>query len=235
MLVVVAGRRDSAARGLVARWSPHDAALLTADDLSVAGWRYHVGAARSGAAVVDGQVVPAGDVTGVLVRLPGVSAADLPHVHPDDRDYVAAEMTAFLAAWLGRLDCPVVNRPAPGCLAGPAWRHKQWVHIAARSGLAVQPVRRRATLEQGVCSPAAGGPDSTVVTVVGERCLGSADPGLAAQARRLAGAAGVELLAVSFDGPQPGASFIGASLWADVAAPEVADAIGAYLCRPRRC
>jgi hypothetical protein len=45
----------------------------------------------------------------------------------------------------------------------------------------------------------------------------------------------VELLAVSFDSPQPGAAFAGASLWVDVTAPEVADAIGAYLCRPRRC
>jgi hypothetical protein len=244
MLVVVASRQDSAASDLVSRWAPYGAALLTVADLSAAGWRHHVGGpggAGEGGAVVDGRAVAAGDITGVLTRLPFVSEAELTHIHPDDRRYVAAEMSAFLVAWLSRLRCPVLNRPTPGCLAGPAWRPEQWIHVAARIGLPVRAVRRSARLS-AAASPAAeaesaGAPETAaaVATVVGECCFGVDDPGLAAQARRLARAAGVDLLSVQFAGPGCGAELIGVSLWADVTSPEIAAAIAAYLRGSNRC
>jgi hypothetical protein len=245
MLVVVASRQDSAASDLVSRWAPYGAALLTVADLSAAGWRHQVGeagGAGEGAAVVDGRAIATGDITGVLTRLPFVSEAELAHIHPDDRRYVAAEMTAFLAAWLSRLRCLVLNRPTPGCLAGPAWRLEQWVHLAVRIGLPVRPVRRSARLSDAISlaaetesTRARDTAAATVVTVVGEYCFGADDPGLAAQARRLARATGVDLLSIQFAGPGRNAELVGVSLWADVTSPEIAAAIAAYLRGSNRC
>ncbi len=60
--------------------------------------------------------------------------------------YVSAEMTAFLLSWLSGLDCPILNRPTPNCLSGPGWRQEQWIHLAARLGIPVDPVQRYAKL-----------------------------------------------------------------------------------------
>ena len=64
-----------------------------------------------------------------------VSGADqLPAIAPAARDYCAAEMTAFLSWWLSELRCPVINRPAAGCLAGPGWSVTAWRRAARRAG-----------------------------------------------------------------------------------------------------
>ena len=70
-LVVVASRRDDAARALATRWS---AQVLTCTDLARPGWRLTPGGAPSDTAVVDGRRIRCGDIAGVLVRLPGVNA-----------------------------------------------------------------------------------------------------------------------------------------------------------------
>jgi hypothetical protein len=72
------------------------------------------------------------------------------------------------------------------------------------------------------------------VTVVGDRCVGAVEAGLADQARRLAAAAGVELLSVRFDGPELGSAFLGADPRPDVSAPDLADALLAWLRAGRR-
>jgi hypothetical protein len=53
--------------------------------------------------------------------------------------------------------------------------------------------------------------------------------GVRVEFRRLAAAAGVDLLAVQFDGCGAGARFAGAHLWPDISQPEIADAVAAYL------
>ena len=231
MLLVVAGRHDGVAKALVDRWAGHGAALLTADDLSAAGWRHPLGGAQratAATAVAGGRVVAGHAITGVLTRRPYVAEQELGHIVPADRAYVAAEMTAFLLSWLSGLACPVLNRPTASCLAGPNWWPEQWVHLAARLGMPVRPVRRHVALGAGG-AVAAAGPQPITVTVVGDRCFGPVDAALAAQARRLAGAAGAEMLAVRFSGGEAGADFLGADPWPDVAAPAIADAVLDYL------
>jgi hypothetical protein len=227
VLVIVASRHDGVAGRLADRWAAHGAALLTCEDLSAAGWCHPVGAAGRSTAVVGGRVVAAEEITGVLTRRPYVVERELGHVVPADRAYVASEMTAFLLSWLSSLECPVLNRPTPSGLSGPNWWPEQWTYAAARFGLPVLPVRRRAGLAGD--APAAAEPPPLTVTVVGERCIGPADPALAAQARRFASAVGVDLLAVHFSGPEPRAEFLGANLWPDVSEPEIAAAIFEYL------
>jgi hypothetical protein len=207
--------------------------LLTARDLSRPGWRDGIGRDEPGAAVVRGRVVRAGEVGGVLTRLAVVDERELTHVVPADRAYVAQEMTAFLASWLSGLSCPVLNRPTPGCLHGPPWRRERWVHEAARLGIAVRAVRRSVTLAGAwVAGVAPRGP--VTVTIVGERCFGPVAPALARAARRLARAAGVDLAAVHFSGAGGDARLVGADLWPDVGAPDVGEAILAYLGQRRR-
>ena len=100
-------------------------------------------------------------IGGVLVRLPRISAEELRHIEAADREYVASEMTAFLAVWLSSLSCPVLNRPAPDCLFGSNWRPEHWVRLAAQVGLLVRPARRevpstavRSKTRKGYCGNA---------------------------------------------------------------------------------
>ena len=225
MIVILASRHDAAARALAARWADHDAALLTPRGLSAPGWRHRLAAPEDSAAVVGGRTVPVREITGVLTRLWAVGEADLPHVVPEDREYVAIEMSAFLTSWLSSLECPVLNRPTPTCLAGPNWRAEEWTHRAARLGIPVRTVERRSALggEPAPAPPPAG---LASVTVVGARCLGSGDETVRRHARRLAEHAGAGLLEVFFD--RAGA-FAGVNLWPDIGAPETTDAMLAHL------
>jgi hypothetical protein len=228
MLAILAGRHDELARSLAARWAAEGVALLTPRELSVAGWRHHLGSPSDSAAVIDGRPVPVEELTGVLTRLWCVGVQDLPHIVPADREYVSIEMSAFLASWLSQLQCPVLNRPAATCLAGPNWQPEEWTHRAARLGIPVRPIERRSELgvEPAPQPPAEG---QVKVTVVGERCLGAKDETLRSHALRLAEHARTGLLDVLFDGDDARASFVGVSLWPDIGSPDIADAILEHL------
>ncbi len=234
MLVIVASRYDSEARALARRWGDHDAHVLSCEDLSVAGWRNGLPDRGASAAVIGGRVVREGAITGVLTLLPCVMTQELVHIVPEDRVYVAAEMTAFLASWLDRLTSPVLNRPTPVCLMGPNWRQEQWVHAAARIGIPIRPMSRRSGLN--TAPPAEAAAVSPVsITVVGDRWFGEANDLLAEHARRLAVTAGLDLLTVHFDGPEASARLVGADLRPDASSPEIADAILDTLRRGRGC
>ncbi len=234
MLVILASRQDAVAQSLAARWSAEEVALLTPAGLSVSGWRHYPGAPEASASTLNGREIAEGDITGVLSRMWGVGEFDLPHITPADRGYVSTEMTAFLTSWLYGLRCPVLNRPTPMCLAGLNWREEEWTHRAARLGIPVRPVSRRLALDveptAALSPPTSPSAEATaVVTVVGERCLGTAHETLKAHARKLAVAAGVELLDVHFSGAGADALLLGVALWPDVSVPEIADAILAHL------
>jgi hypothetical protein len=76
--------------------------------------------------------------------------------------------------------------------------------------------------------------DGSTVTIVGQRHVGAVDPLLARQARLLADAAGVDLLAVRFSGAQAGCLFVGVDLWPDITHDDVADAVVEYFQAGRR-
>ena len=183
MLAIVASKLDPAARDLVAAWSPAGAALISAEDLSTAGWTFRLADPGGGTAVVDSRRVPVGELRAVLTRRPAVVAEELAWIDPADRTYMAAEMNAFLVAWLHALPCPVVNRPTPTSLAGPAWGPVHWATAAARADVHWAAHADGATHDVVVC---------------GDACVGAASPSEAAAARALARAAGVELLGVRF-------------------------------------
>ena len=215
MIVIFASRFDKSASSLAARWKNYDASLLTCDDLSVAGWRQFLALDGANRAVISGQVVDVATIDGVLIRWPGVFAPELVQIAAHDRDYVASEMMAFLFWWFSSLNCPVINRPTPVNLTGPAWRLEQWTHLASQLGIPVTTARRHVA-PGAVDNGPAGEPAAAAVTVVGDRCFGDVEPLLLEQSKQLARSAGVSLLSVGFSGPTAGSVLTGVDLVPDL-------------------
>lgn len=232
-LVVLASRYDTAAHRFVRRHAAEGACLLTPDELSCAGWHHRVGHPESGLAVVAGRILATPRIAGVLTRLPYVVEQDLQAIVAEDRAYVAAEMNAFLLSWLHELQCPVVNRPAPHCLAGPNWRPEKWLQTAQRIGVPIQPLRRSISPGSGVVPDRPLPARSATVTVIGRTHLGNAPAALIAQAQALADAAKVDLLNVRFSGRTPKARFVSADYWPDIGRPVVGDAVLSHFRPPR--
>jgi len=181
--------------------------------------------------VADGEVLGSEEIAAVITRLPWVSEFELPQIVPADRAYVAAEMGAFLVAWLSELACPMANRPSPNCLCGPFWRHERWVAEAARAGLAVEPARRSFSAEGAQYLPPSCC-NRINITVVGERCFGEADEQLPEQALCLARATRVETLTVHFSDAGDGMRFFTANPWPCLDDDEVASALLDHLIAP---
>jgi hypothetical protein len=152
VLVVLASQWDQQAAALVRDWT--GARLLTPADLSLRGWVYQAAQPHRTSFVAGGEQVPVAELRGVFTRLPQVMPNELIRIVPADRSYVAAEMQAFLLAWLKALPCPVVNRPSPQCLAGPAWGPERWIHEAAKLDIPVVEIERPSA--ESSCS---SGPD----------------------------------------------------------------------------
>jgi hypothetical protein len=142
---------------------------------------------------------------------------ELIRIVPADQAYVAAEMQAFLLAWLTALPCPVVNRPSPQCLAGPAWGPERWIHEAAKLDIPVVETERPSSESAPSSSP-------EVVTIVGQSILGTTDRTYRAHAQRLAKAAGVSALAVGFRN----GALLSASPWIDIADAAVVEALASH-------
>jgi hypothetical protein len=226
VIVILARQGDESARSLAARWSAHGALLLSAPDLSIPGWQYNPLAAEANAAVISRRAIGASEITGVLTRLSWIFGHELIQVAPNDRAYAASEMNAFLLAWLDGLACPLLNRPTATCLSGPCWRKERWVHFAARLGIPVCPVRREARPSDAL--PEEPRSPSKSVTVVGDRCFGETEKAIADCARRLASAAGLDLLGVHFRDVDGEPRLLGADLCPDLSSTNVADAVLDY-------
>jgi hypothetical protein len=226
MTLVIANRWDTAAADFARRWASRDVRIVDCRDLSRAGWRQTLSGESPGTAVVNGKPVPQAAIGGVLNRLPCVIQEELVETAPPDRQYVAAEMTAFLWYWLSSLACPVLNRPTSAGLAGPCLRPEAWVHLGAQAEIPVETLDRRVALRG---PEEASGALHTEVVVVGDRVFGETDRLLHRHARRLAEIARVELLAVRFSAPEREARFVSADTFPDLANDRIGDAVLEYL------
>jgi hypothetical protein len=224
MILLVADEFDPHARWLAERWTSYDARLLSPADLSRPGWYFQPGCPGAWSAVADGRVCDAQTpLNGVLNMLPGVTEEQLVHIVPEDQAYVAQEMNAFLLSWESELVCPVLNRPTPNCLIGPNFSLEEWILLAARVGLPVKPLSR---------SSNAGSRGSRKATVVGEHVFCESEE-LRSFARPLARAANTDI-GVFYFTRASNAEFLGASLQADLANDNTADAVLEFFagCRP---
>ena len=219
MILILASRWDTSAQDTAAAWSDQPVRILTARDLSRAGWCQSLGAGDAAGgqdaavghdrAVIEGQPIADEEIRGVLTRLPWVTDVELPEIVAPDRAYVAAEMSAFLLCWLSGLACPVLNRPTPTCLSGPGWRAERWTRAAAETGMTVRPVRRDSRSSEAPVDSAA----SAYVTVVGSQVFGEVAADLTQRARHLAQLAGVSLLTLGFSGRERNAEFLAADVF----------------------
>ena len=226
-ILVMANRCDSVAREFAGRYRSRGVRLITPDHLSQPGWCYAIQDIERSKAMVGGRPILSKKIGGVLTRLAQVSEDDLPHIVPDDRSYVAAEMSAFLLAWLSALPCPILNRPTPVCLSGVWYRHEQWVHLAFRLGIPVAPLTQRVmfSTQPNRVAPRVKSLD---VTLLGQKVLGCKNAGLAARAQALAGAAGVDFLTVRFSAARSGPAFLDVNAWPDIARDDIAPAVLDY-------
>jgi hypothetical protein len=223
MILLVSGKEDVQANWLATQWASHDASLLTPEDMSQSGWSFQPGSPLPWTAVAGG--APFDEQTPLLglVNLLGhVTEEHLPHITPEDRNYVANEMTAFLLAWQGALTCPILNRPRPSCLAGPNLSTEAWMLLAAGLGTRV----RKITTSSHSTGRRKSVGDHCAVTVIGNRTLGG-EPELQRQALSLARAADVDLATFFFSTGRR-AVFLGVTLRPDLATPEAASALLQY-------
>lgn len=210
------------ARAAVAAWGAGRACLLEARDLSRPGWSLIPGDA-GGTLVVAGRRIAARAVSGVLTRRFAVYPQELGHVVPEDRVYVAAEMTALLTWWLGALAAPVLNRPGGGALCGPGFRLEQWLARAAAIDIPVAPSSREVPgSSQGAEPPAAE------AVVIGETVLGAVSEPLAEHARKLARSVGVPLLWAGFDDAGEPGRLVAAHTM-PLLTPPVVEAVARYI------
>jgi hypothetical protein len=226
MLLVLCSVFDELVPSGVALWRAQGATveILTCHDLAQPGWKLTLDGDPT--LVVAGKPVAAKDVTAVVTRLAGVSTSELPFMHPEDREYAASEMQAFLLALLTMLRCPVLNRPHAGSLCGPPWSPERWTICAARAGVPVRPAVRHAHAG-GVAVDGHAPPDRRVVHVVGGVVVGDAPPALAKAAVAIARSAGTDLLRVAFDAIAGihAPMFLDADPWVDISDKSVAEAI----------
>jgi hypothetical protein len=225
MFVIVASEHDQEAAQLAG--SRSDVGLLTCRDLTSAGWAFRPDRPDESIAVVGGIRTPAAAIDGILTRRPCVFPEECLDIVVEDRRYVAAELTAFLLAWLWLLPCPVLNPPSTNSLAGPSWRIEQWLHAAARLGIPINPPTLVGEDHRGSRQE----PPTPVVTVVGTRSLGDVAPELGAEAVRLAAGTGTPLLAVTFSSSDRHGRIVDASAWPALTEPDVQDAVWAFLAR----
>ncbi|MCZ6662326.1 MAG: hypothetical protein O6951_05310 [Actinobacteria bacterium] len=222
MILIVASRVDNVAQRLSTELPQGSARLLTPRDLSVPGWRVSAASPLSSTCIAGGEELEAKAITGVVCLLPCVFQQELVHIEPEDRAYVAAEMTALLVFWLSSLKCPKLNPPTAGCLSGPRWPLERWLAEAAATGLPVKPIRRSTRPVPNPDQPVEG---CITVTVAGRHFLGHDDPKLRRDARSLASAVGVDLLSVHFAKGVAGYYFVGADTFPDLSQARATDAI----------
>jgi hypothetical protein len=204
VIVVLADAGDAAAAAFA------DAAgglVITPRDLSARGWRWTTARGLE-RAVAGGETIEPGAIAAILTRLPWVTDGQLAHVHSEDRRYVAAELTAFLATWLREFRRVLINPPAGTTLCGPGLSRAGWLAAAARAGVPVAPVR----WGPAAAVPAAG----AAVQTVGARAVRAPSVAAARLGERLASAVGgAAALRVHVTG-EGAPRFVAADPWVDL-------------------
>jgi hypothetical protein len=180
--------------------------LVTSDDLAHARWDYRVGerGVRVDVALRDARVLRNKAIRGTLNRLLRPPQGDMLLIQPSDREYVFQEQMAVFMSWLGALAEPVLNTPAPECLAGRTRSLAEWFWLAGKAGLPTYRVRVSSHESQAAPSmhvriPGLRRPVTTLF-VVGDRIAGApeAPAAIVEGCRRLAALAQTPLLSVEF-------------------------------------
>jgi hypothetical protein len=167
-------------------------------DLSSAGWRYVVGHPEQATACAGGEVLAAGEIAAVLCRIVAVVPEDLEHLHSEDRAFAAAEMNAFLRAWLAQFAGRKCNEPNGTSLAGPAWHAMRWRWLAQRLGVPAVAASFGSSDETSCDIDARSDAEGVTVIVIGDQVIGRTAPTLERYSLRIAREVHSSLLALRF-------------------------------------
>jgi hypothetical protein len=218
-LLVLADPFDTEAKTFAEANATAGVLRVTPRDLSREGWKLLSGDPSSLVAISGSRRLEREEIRGVLTRLVLVEEAHIPQIAPEDRAYVASEMTAFLLAFLSGLERGVRNRPTPQSLCGPLWSPERWQRLAKTLGIAVRFQPRLASLTE---ASAADDPQRTIVTLIGDAVFGDRRLGSAVAA--LAAGAGAEILQAEFAADADDPLFVRASPLVNLADEEIAAA-----------
>jgi hypothetical protein len=163
VIVVLGSRHDPIARSIVDALP--NAVLCSADDLTLPGWEWWLGSSGENHWVAGGARIADAEVTGVLVRRTCVYPEELTRTHADDREYLAAETTAFLSFVLSHTGARVVNPVADGAFGEEAIRVERWMQEAREIPLEVAPLRLSLDAASARAAPA------TMIEVVGNEAF----------------------------------------------------------------
>lgn len=222
MIVVVGSRFDPAAVELASAWQHAGAVLCDANDATSPGWRYEPHDPSSAVAVAEGRRVRAGEIDAVVTLRVAVDPAELLGIVPDDRAFVAAEVNAFLHAFLTALRAPVANRPAGYSLGGALLGPEEWLRVARDA--AVPSVAIERTVPGNIAPAGCDLRATRSVFVTGERAIGDADPRLRRHAVAIARRCGATTLEAIFAGDRD-ARFVTASAQPSLRDPARRDAL----------
>ncbi len=196
--------------------------LVTASSLACAkSWEHRLGQAgvQLKLELEDGRRFCSSKIQGVLNRLVSAPAGIVEHAVAEDREYAAAESTAFYLGWLYSLR-GVINAPTPQGLCG-SWRHAcEWAVLAASAGLKVPTFRQSSIdpLDDGFHSLAPAQETVRNVIVLRDGLYAAAVPReIGSACRKLAALAGIDLLGVDlFESAESGLMFAHATPFPDL-------------------
>ena len=222
MLLVIASRTDAAAAAFAQQRKSLGFMRLTPNDICQEGWSWDSELRLEGKS--GGRYWSSSELAGVLMRIPSVVPDELLSIANEDAAYVAAELNAFLLAFLTSLSCPVLNAPTAQALSGPGWGAEQWQFAAAASGFRVEPRRqlRRPGTSVGRLNTLRfrnAAPDIHCVSVIGFETIGH--DCYAEQARSLARLAQVSMLSIWLRGD----TYVDAQPWPDLGDRRIGSAI----------
>jgi hypothetical protein len=223
VVIVLCSRGDDAALNFARRNAFDGVEAVTCADVSREGWTIDLhrrgGDNATAITVAAERALASGrdPIEGVITRLGYVSEVEVGQVVPEDRPYVAAEMQAFLFAFLNALPCPKINKPSLGCLYAPHLRTSDWKRLAGGLGLAVDDA-----VSAGETATTGSYVD---VTVLGERVWGDAPVPLVKTTRQLASVADVAYLRVRYSVTSHDTRFWGADAYPSLESDEIGRAL----------
>jgi hypothetical protein len=141
MILVVASTADTSATEFVREFAGvADVAAVTCRDLAENRVVLRYPDFGASTLQIGGRTICIDDIEGAINALPAVFPEELVFFPPEEQEYQAAEFHALLTFLLRAVRAPVINRPAPGNLAGPFAGPLAWYHLAQACGIPTSPV-----------------------------------------------------------------------------------------------
>lgn len=226
MVIIFASQLDELAPRVVAGWPKSGAALLTVDDLSTMGWSINNSDFSKSTIVASSKQYSVAELSGVITLMPYIPEQELFKIEKPNRQYVAAEMTAFLYYVFTSLKCPFVNKPSAYNLTGPNWRYEEWLRACHIVSLPVKPYQRHMTAKTATIPHTTyDRPEIKVIMVLGDKVITNQCEVFDTKVLELARLAGVQFLEVTFVEENGEMFFLSANCAPNINNPQILSAL----------